>query len=203
MEARVRNLVGADAPSGRANISSTVACTGHRIPRKLQYLTNSLKLYSRYMIRHIASAILFLLISPALQPQIRPTAAQSEVRDVLATFVQAFDDLDWEVFRSAFSDDATVFYPRAFPERANGRAEFEKTFRIVFDQIRDGKTQAPFTDIQPKDLKVQIFGNVAIASFLLDDRAGFLNRRTIVLNKTKASWKIVHLHASEVACTKP
>ena len=148
------------------------------------------------MIRHIASAILFLLISPALQAQIRPTAAQSEVRDVLATFVQAFDNLDWETFRLAFSDDATVFYPRAFPQRANGRAEFEKTFRIVFDQIRDGKTQAPYTGIQPKDLKVQIFGNVAIATFLLDDRAGFLNRRTIVLNKTKEGWKIVHLHAS-------
>ena len=40
-----------------------------------------------------------------------------------------------------------------------------------------------------------------IATFHLDDRAGFLNRRTIVLNRTKAGWKIVHLHASEVSVT--
>ncbi len=59
----------------------------------------------------------------------------------------------------------------------------------------------PYIDIQPKDLRIQVFGNTAIATFHLDDRdgAGLLNRRTIVLNKTEAGWKIVHLHASEVA----
>ncbi len=57
----------------------------------------------------------------------------------------------------------------------------------------------PYMDIQPKDLRIQVFGNTAIATFHLGDRAGLLNRRTIVLNKTEAGWKIVHLHASEVA----
>jgi ketosteroid isomerase-like protein len=96
-----------------------------------------------------------------------------------------------------FSDDATVFYPRRFPQRSNGRAEFEKSFKVVFDQIRGGKTRPPYMDLQPKDMKIQVFGTVAIATFHLDDRIGFLNRRTLVLNKTKAGWKIVHLHASE------
>jgi ketosteroid isomerase-like protein len=109
-----------------------------------------------------------------------------QVREALAKFVDAFDNLDWETFRLAFDDEATVFYPRAFPERANGRAEFEKTFKVVFQQIRSGKTTAPYMDIQPKDMKLQMFGDVAIATFHLDDRAGFLNRRTIVLAKTKA-----------------
>ncbi len=119
----------------------------------------------------------------------------------LARFVQAFDDLDWKTFRLAFDDNATVFYPRAFPERANGRAEFEKTFRTVFERIRNGKSAAPYMDIQPREMKIQLFGNVAIATFHLDDRAGFVNRRTIVLNKSETGWKIVHLHASEVAVT--
>ena len=88
-----------------------------------------------------------------------------------------------------------------FPERASGRDAFEETFKVVFRQIHDGKTQAPFMDIQPKEMKVQIFGDIAIATFHLDDRAGFLNRRTIVLHKTSMGWKIVHLHASEVAIT--
>jgi len=54
-------------------------------------------------------------------------------------------------------------------------------------------------------MRIQFFGDVAIATFHLDDRAGFLNRRTIVLNKTEQGWKIVHLHASEVsvACVGP
>jgi ketosteroid isomerase-like protein len=101
----------------------------------------------------------------------------------------------------AFDDNATVFYPRAFPERASGREAFEKTFRVVFQQIRDGKTQPPFMDIRPQDMQVQVFGDIAIATFHLNDRVGFLNRRTIVLHKTATGWKIVHLHASEVAVT--
>jgi hypothetical protein len=40
---------------------------------------------------------------------------------------------------------------------------------------------------------------MAIATFHLDDRAGFLNRRTLVFHKAPAGWKIVPLHASDVA----
>jgi ketosteroid isomerase-like protein len=54
-------------------------------------------------------------------------------------------------------------------------------------------------DIQPRDLELQMSGTVAIATFHLDDRPGFLNRRTIVLRKQPSGWKIIHLHASEVA----
>jgi ketosteroid isomerase-like protein len=57
-------------------------------------------------------------------------------------------------------------------------------------------------DVQPRDMEIQLFGNIAITTFHLDDRAGFLNRRTIILNKTKGGWKIVHLHASEVTRTQ-
>jgi ketosteroid isomerase-like protein len=155
------------------------------------------------MIKRIAVTSFVFLISCSLVAQTEPTAAQPKVEDALANFVRAFDNLDWDTFRLAFSDDATVFYPRAFPERANGRAEFEKTFKVVFDQIRSGKTKPPYMDIQPKDMKVQLFGDIAIATFHLDDRAGFLNRRTVVLRNTKTGWKIVHLHASEVARANP
>jgi ketosteroid isomerase-like protein len=106
------------------------------------------------------------------------------------------NDLDWDSFRLAFD-------PRAFPDRASGRAEFEKTFKAVFEQIRDGKTAAPYMDIRPRGLRIQMIGKVAIATFHLDDRAGFINRRTLVLKKTKTGWKIVHLHASEVRIAAP
>src|SRR5262249_40752384 len=84
----------------------------------------------------------------------------------LSRFVRAFDDLDWNKFRLAFDDNATVFYPRGFPELATGRAEFERTFRTVFEQIRAGRDHAPYMDIQPKHLKIQLFGDVAIATFI-------------------------------------
>jgi ketosteroid isomerase-like protein len=149
------------------------------------------------MITRYGLALDPLLSSAFAQSQ--PQPVESEVKNALASFIRAFDDLDWEGFRLAFDDNATVFYPRAVPERANGRAEFEKTFKTVFEQIRSGKTAAPYMDIQPKGVRIQVFGNVAIVTFHLDDREGFLNRRTIVLNKTEQGWKIVHLHASEVS----
>ena len=156
------------------------------------------------MIKRLPFILLFLLVGPIVLAQEKPRlSGEREVRDALAKFIYAFDNLDWEAFRLAFDDNATVFYPRAFPERANGRAEFEKTFQVVFQQIRGGKTAPPYMDIQPKDMKVQIFGDCAIATFHLDDRPRLLNRRTIVLTKTKGGWRIVHLHASEVSTASP
>lgn len=147
---------------------------------------------------------LLLLIAASLSLCAQNTQSQQkDVRAAVEKFIRAFDNLDWEAFRLAFDDDATVFYPRAFPERANGRAEFERTFKVVFQQIRGEKTAAPYMDIQPKDLKIQMLGDSAIVTFHLDDRPGFLNRRTIVLTKTNARWKILHLHASEVSITTP
>jgi ketosteroid isomerase-like protein len=134
-----------------------------------------------------------LLVTAGARP-----SPEIEVRKTLAEFIQAFDNLNWDKFRSFFSADATVFFPRQFPSRAQGRAEIEAGFRQVFEQIRAGKSLPPYMDIQPRSLLVQVSGDVAIATFHLDDRAGFLNRRTIVLSRKSGSWKIIHLHASEV-----
>jgi ketosteroid isomerase-like protein len=91
-----------------------------------------------------------------------------------------------------------VFYPRGIPARATGRAEFEKGFAQVFEQIRDGKKAAPFMQIETRRLEIQRAGDIAVVTFELDDRPGMLNRRTLVWKKTGQGWKIIHLHASEV-----
>ena len=145
-------------------------------------------------------AIMIWSVSMGAAPK---SNAESEVRETLTNFIQAFDNLDWEKFRSFFADDATVFYPREFPRRAGGRKEFEEHFQKVFDRIRGSRTQGPYMDIQPKDLALQIAGDVCIVTFHLDDRPGFLNRRTVVLARKKSGWKIIHLHASEVATSTP
>lgn len=150
------------------------------------------------MVRSIA-LVCALALLPSASAQSQPSNEEKDIRKTLATFIRAFDDLDWEQFRMAFDDNATVFYPRGTPQRANGRAEFEKTFQTVFQQIRGNQTAPPYMDIQPRELRIQLFGNVAIVTFHLDDRAGFLNRRTIVLHRMGKGWKIVHLHASEVS----
>jgi hypothetical protein len=151
------------------------------------------------MLRGFPFFLSLLLLSSTTFAENPPASSETQVREALAQFIHTFENLDWEGFRSAFDDEATVYYPRAFPGRARGRAEFEKTFKIVFEQIRGGKTAPPYMHIVPRELAIQMLGDTAVSTFHLDDRAGFLNRRTLVLHKTAAGWKIVHLHASEVA----
>ncbi len=129
--------------------------------------------------------------------KIHSTPADGSPEAMLHDFIRAFDNLEWDQFCGSFADDATVFYPRGFVKRASGRLEFEANFRKVFEQIRAGRTQPPYMDLQPRDLHIQRYGAIAIATFHLDDRPGVLNRRTLVLRKMKGRWKIVHLHASE------
>jgi ketosteroid isomerase-like protein len=144
--------------------------------------------------------VLLLFIFQVVAPPTRPgEGSEVEIRRFLSDFIRAFDNLDWEKFRTAFTDDATVFYPRQIANRANGRTEVEENFKQVFEQIRAGRSTGPYMDIQPRELQLQLLGDAAIVTFHLDDRPGFINRRTLVLRKTTAGWKIVHLHASEVA----
>jgi ketosteroid isomerase-like protein len=144
----------------------------------------------------LSFCFLLLFVASPGKPPGKTNAA--EVRRTLSAFIQAFKNLEWDKFRSFFSDDASVFYPREFPERAEGRAEYEAGFRKVFEQIRAGRTQPPYMDIRPRGLEIRFSGETAIVSFHLDDSPGFINRRTIVLARIGQQWKIVHLHASEV-----
>src|SRR6185295_12086409 len=155
-----------------------------------------------HMKKICAGLVLLALYFSALPQAMAKDDKEAEVRAALAKFVQAFDNLDWEPFRASFADNATVFHPRQFAPRAEGRAGVEETFKQVFVRIKGDKTSPPYMDLQPKDLQIQLAGDqVAIATFHLDDRPGFLNRRTIVLQKIERTWKIIHIHASEVADT--
>lgn len=134
--------------------------------------------------------LLPFVLTVCLPAQTQSTSQpQDDLQAALTNFIQAFDNLDWERFRSSFDDDATVFFPRGFPARATGRTQFEKNFKVVFEQIKDGKTAPPFMDIQPKDMEIQRLGDVAVVTFHLHDRPGMLNRRTLVLRKNTNGWR--------------
>jgi ketosteroid isomerase-like protein len=144
---------------------------------------------------------IFLLALLAAPVDTKPS--DTEVRETLSRFVQAFNNLDWEQFRGFIADDATVFYPREVPGRATGREQVEAQFKKVFEQIRGNRSKPPYMDLQPRDLSIQMVGDVAVATFHLDDRPGVVNRRTIVLHMNAGRWKIIHIHASEVALPRP
>lgn len=117
----------------------------------------------------------------------------------LERFVRVFNDLDWEPFRAHFADDATVFFPlRSAPLRADGRAELEAVFGEFFRSIRSSSSGPPYLTIEPRDLRIQMLGGAAIATFHLgDDDESAIGRRTLVLRRDgDGVWRIVHLHGS-------
>lgn len=116
----------------------------------------------------------------------------------LAGFLDAFAHLDWDAFRAYFADDASVFFPMTdHPARANGRDEVERLFHSVFDRARIASPGPVYLDLEPCDLLIREAGDMAVASFHLND-PGVLCRRTLVFVRADAGWKIIHLHASNM-----
>jgi len=123
-------------------------------------------------------------------------------RAALDQFISAFDNLDWEAFRRCFADSASLFNPD-IPEaislhRMDGRVDIERNFRAVFDAAGAGTDNKHSPNIHPENVRVQSFGDTAIITFEFRRSEHSIGRRTVVLNKLKGSWLIVHMHASNV-----
>src|SRR5262245_6518398 len=123
-----------------------------------------------------------------------------EVQSAADAFIKAFNNHDWEPFRNCFADDATVFFPSATmaAARANGRTEIEAIFKTLFDAARKRKDSPPYLNIEPKDTRIRVSGNTAVVTFHLGGKDS-LGRRTVIFEKLKGKWLIVHLHASTMA----
>jgi len=128
------------------------------------------------------------------------TADSLKVGATLTQFVTAFKNLDMPEFSSFFADDVTVFFPPSAktPARVNGKKKVMDVFKSFFEKVRASKPRPPYLDISPKNLSIKLYGNIAIATFELDD-PGALSRRTLVFRKTGDRYYIIHLHASLIA----
>ena len=154
----------------------------------------------RKPIRLLCAALVFVCVSPIGHTQ-RDALSNSEIEQAISRFVTALNNLDWPAFRACFSTSPTGFFP--FPQiarRVEG-AEFDKAWQFIFDRGRkqaagEGKTSPPFLDIKLKDIRIDRLTNeVAVVTFHLGAEPR-LNRRTFILQRFPAGWKIVHVHAS-------
>ena len=151
----------------------------------------------------IIFSVSFSVYGQVQKHQSDPGSDSIAVVQTIHEFVDAFSILNWQKFTEFFSDDATAFFPPSAksPFRANNKVEIENIFKRVFENARKQKSAPPYIDIQPNDLKIQIVGEVAIVTFVLNDPDLF-GRRTIILRKINDKWFIIHLHASGVIIPK-
>jgi ketosteroid isomerase-like protein len=142
-----------------------------------------------------------LLVAAPRLPSQTASSDSAAVHAAVMDFVRAFENLDWERFRAAFADDATVFFPLPEPPgRFAGRAAVEAQFTRVFEAIRRQSSGGPpYHRLPPVDLRIAVLGpSAALVTFELrnPERVG---RRTLVLQRENDRWLITHLHASNVA----
>ena len=137
------------------------------------------------------------LTSPAAAADTPPAATADGADHAVAAFLDAFDALDFERFSAFFADDATMFFPSGpFPQaRVEGKAAITTAFGALFDRARE--RGVPRLGLRPLDIQVQNLGSFAVASFHLRGN-GNIGRRSIVLRREAAGWRIVHFHASSL-----
>jgi ketosteroid isomerase-like protein len=123
--------------------------------------------------------------------------SKNEINQMLTSFVKNLNDLDLDPFIENFASEATVFYPRnTFPiKRVSGKEAIKNEFKAFFDNVRGSRTKPPFLNILPIDKELNVYNNIAVVSLHFQMGEEF-HRRTIILEKIKNKWLIIHLHAS-------
>jgi ketosteroid isomerase-like protein len=152
-------------------------------------------------------AILLVFILSVLSDTAR--AQEADVRRLMAGFITALQNLDWPAFRECWVENPVVYGPEN-ATRSEGPS-FESTWRLQFQRMREaaiarGITSAPYTKIDPQDMRIDFPGpTVAVVTFHLTDatrtssRGPSVGRRMFVVAKTASGWKITHLNTSDVA----
>ncbi len=130
-----------------------------------------------------------------------------EVQEVLQAFLQAFENCDLPKMEDFFAEDAVMF-PKVVmssidtddidPSRYRRCNGMSPDMKRRTEELPKQVSGPPYHSLVPEDLKIQLFSDVAVATFHLHFGQGLFGRRTIVLAKQNSSWKIVHIHPSSL-----
>jgi len=137
----------------------------------------------------------------------RAADAEEEVMQLLTAFLQAFENGDLSLMESSFADDAVTFPRAIMSEETTGPINSDNYMRVrgldpnmraLIETLQNADTSGPpYMNLDPEDFELKMFNDAALATFHLKNGAA-LSRRTFVLARRADSWKIVHLHASNV-----
>ena len=118
-----------------------------------------------------------------------------QVSQKMLSFVNDFNNLNWEPFRENFAEDITVFLDGDTTTLVQGKKGVEKLFKSLFDAVRSKKKGPPYLDILPTNMVIQVMSKTAIVTFH-SDKGSYILRRTFIWYKTNMGWLIVHIHGS-------
>jgi len=148
--------------------------------------------------------IIALSISLNSIPQFALTQSDDDVvqvQEALSSFLESFNNLDWDNFKTSFTDNASIF---GFQWNSAGRKNLEESMFGAFPWVTDPSDRPgspPYLNISPLDLAIEILGDTALVTFHLrrSQDPATLAQRTLLLVKQGNAWKIHHFHASIVS----
>ena len=124
--------------------------------------------------------------------------------------MRAFENGDIDTMEASFAADSTSFPRSVMASDLDGDIDADQYRRVtgidpqmreVVARLKAEGSGPPYMTLEPADLMIQVFGDVAVVTFHLEGAR--LGRRTIVMAKQDDAWKIVHLHASNVHPSAP
>jgi hypothetical protein len=152
----------------------------------------------------LSIASLFVALSLTYVPSVAG-ACGATPKSAFDKFITAFNALDWDAFRACLADSVSLFNPD-IPDvvslrRLDGRADVERSFRVVFDSAAASGPQPRGPNIHPEHVALQQFSDTAILTFEFRRSEYSFGRRSMFLAKQNGSWVILHIHASNVSST--
>ena len=129
--------------------------------------------------------------------------AADEASSALLAFLHAFENCDLSAMEAAFAPDAT-FFDRVAPDATEELAHYRRGqgmppgMRALAESLPRTSPGPPYHHVTPVDLLIQGSADVAVCSFHLEG-GDTLGRRTVVLVRREGGWRILHIHASNVA----
>jgi ketosteroid isomerase-like protein len=116
----------------------------------------------------------------------------ADVRETLDGFFRAVESRAPDRIAPFFEEDAQMFSPLGtYPARLDGRAAIMEQFKAISEALK----QMPPIRIDPQEMIVREFGDIALVTFHLK-LPGPLHRRSFILRKRDGHWRIAHIHAS-------
>ncbi|HVN75466.1 MAG TPA: nuclear transport factor 2 family protein [Thermoanaerobaculaceae bacterium] len=159
------------------------------------------------MTRRVASSVVAAVACLAAaaaqtQPPAAPPPDVAAVATVIGGFMDALNNADIGKFSEFFAPDATMFFPLApLYLRLENKEQIVKVFTVFFESVRKGKSGPNYMNLSPEDLRIQMYGDTAVATFHFKG-TDQISRRTVVLAREKGKWLVVHLHASGMVVPK-
>ncbi len=138
--------------------------------------------------------------APAAAEKLSPK--EQAVLNVIEGFMAALNAADIDKLSPYFAPDATMFFPLApLSHRLENKDQIVKVFTVFFQSIRKGKSGPDYMSLVPEDLRIQVYGDAALATFHFKG-PDLISRRTLVLARQGGKWLVVHMHASGIVVAK-